>query len=304
MGSMPVLWIFPIVAFTLLIAAFTLRQSRRNPVRPKFLVDYGVGLLVLTTVCFLPAFLLVWLVDSYVIPIDKALDAIWRFDLDPNKFEDNIKNGEGGDISLEHRKLLQKRGVPEDTISRIQEMLWRGWPMIVVATLLFLFIGIQALAHGNVALLRDVEANANGPPGRAVSCVGVRTLDSPQKYETGALSRERREARSHSGRRLGNRSSQKIHHRDCLYEQIAVASDDIARPILLSIIERGPARVIDCLAEDFHEPGHHELRESPSGIHAHDDETYEERGYVLIWNIRRCYVSLACAVKPNVRSNS
>ncbi len=301
---MLILWIFPIVAFTLLIAAFTLQQRRRSPVRPKFLLDYGLGLLVLTTVCFLPAFLLVWLVDSYVIPIPMALDAIWRFDPDPDKFEDNIENGEGGDISLEHRRLLENRGVPGDTIRRIQEILWRGWPIIVVATLLFLFIGIRALAHGNVALLRDVEANANGPPGRAVSCVGVGTFGSPQEYATGALSGERRQARSHSRRRLENRSSHEIHQRSGLYEQIAVASDDFARPILLSIIERGPAYVIECLAEDFHEPGHHEIRKSPSGVFAHDDETYEERGYVLVWNRRRCYVSLACEVKPDARSNS
>jgi hypothetical protein len=301
---MPFLWIFLIVAFTLLIAAFTLQQSRRNPIRPKRLVDYGAGLFAITTVCLLPAFLLIWVVDSYVIPIPMAIDAIWRFDPDPAKFEDNIQNGEAGDISLEHRTVLQNRGVPEDAIRGIQEMLWTGWPIIVGATLLFLLIGIQALAHCNVALLRDVEANDTCPQGGAVSYVGVKTFDSLQEYETDVLSGERREARSHSRRRFGHRSSHEIHQWDGLYEQIAVASDDFARLILLSIVERGPAHVIEHLAENLHEPGHHEIKESPSGVPAHDDEVYEERGYVLIWNTRRRYVSLARAVEPDVRLNS
>jgi hypothetical protein len=303
-GSMLFSWILLIVALTLLIAAFALQQSRPNPVRPRRLVHYGVGLSVITAVCFLPAFLLIWVVDSYVIPIPMAIDAVWRFDPDPAKFEDSLENGEGGDIPLEHTKVLQNHGVPEDAIRGIQEMLWTGWPIIVGATLLFLLIGIQALAHCSVAFLRDVEANDTCPPGEAFRYVGVKTFDSPREYERDVLSGERREARSHSRRRLGNRSSHEIHQRDGLYEQIAVASDDFARPILLSIVERGPARVIERLAEDFHEPGHHEIRESPSGIPAHDDEAYEEGGYVLIWNTRRCYVSLACAVEPDVRLNS
>ena len=83
-----------------------------------------------------------------------------------------------------------------------------------------------------------------------------------------------------------------------------MASDDIARDILSSIDERGPAYVIERIAEDLHEPGHHEIGESPSGGPKHDDEAYEERGYILIWNARRRYVSLAFAVEPGARGTS
>lgn len=297
-------WIFLIVAFTVLIAAFTIQQRRPNLVRPGRLVRYGVGLFVITTVCLLPAFLVVWVVDAYLIPGPMAIEAIWRFAWDRDQFEDNIENGEGGDIALEHSKELQKRGVSEDAIRGIQEMLWAGWPFIVGATLLFFVIGIRALAHCNIAFLKDVEANDTWPPGVAFSSVGGRAFDRPREYETDLLSGERRVATFHSRRRRGRRASHEIHPRDGLYEQIAVASGDFARLILCSIVERGPAHVIECLAADLHEPGHHEIRDSPSGVSACDDESYEERGYVLIWNTRRRYVSLACAVAPDVRLNS
>ena len=296
--------ILMIAAFTLMIAAFTLQRCRRNLVRPKRLVDHCVGLFVITAVCLLPVFLLIWAVASYLIPIPMAIDAVWRFEVDPAKFEDNLENAEGGDIPRAHREELQNRGVPEDAIRGIQEMLWTGWPIIVGATLLFLLIGIRALAHCHLALLRDVEANDTCPPGGAVSYAGVRILDSPWEYETDVLSREERESRSPSRRRRGNRSSHEIHQGDGLYERIAVASDDIARAILSSIAERGPAHVIERLAEDLHEPGHHEIRESPSKVPEHDDKVYEKRGYVLIWSARRRYVSLAYAVEPDARVTS
>jgi hypothetical protein len=288
------LFLLIIAGFIVLIAACTFGQSRRSPVSANRLVDYGVGLLVLVTACFLPVFLLIWGVHSYVIPIPMASDAVSRFDLDPAKFNEEL-----GDIPREHREDLQKRGVPEDEIRGIQEMLWTGWPIIVVATLLLLLIGIQALAHSHLALLRDVEGDDSCPPGGANSYVGVRTLDSQWENQTDVRYGEEREARSHSSWRCGNSSYHELHQRGGLYERIAVARDDIARDILSSIAERGPAHVIERLAEVLHEPGHHEIEESASEFPEHDDEVYEERGYVLIWNARRRYVSLAYAVESD-----
>ncbi len=293
--------ILVIAGFALVIAACTLGQSRRNPVSANRLVDYGVGLLVLVTACFLPVFLLIWMVHSYLIPIPMASDAVSRFDFDRETWEDNLEKDEAGNIPDEYGKHLRDQGVPEGVIRRIQESLWVGWPIIVGAALLFLFVGIQALAHGNVALLRDVEGNDNCAPGGVVSYVGVPTLDSPWEHETDVSLGEEREARSHSRRRHGNRSSREICQRGGLYERIAVARDDIARDILSSLVDRGPAHVIQRIAEQLHEPGHHEIRELPSCVPEYDDEVYEERGYVLIWNARRRYVSLAYAVEPDAQ---
>jgi hypothetical protein len=301
MATMSFMLILVITVFIVLIAACTFGRNRRNPVRATRLVDYLLGLSVTAAVCFLPVVLLIWVVHSYVIPIPMATEVFALLDEDPDTWERNLENEK---IAEKHGEEFRKRGRTEGEIRLIQEVLWKGWPIIVGVGLLLLLGGIQALAHGNRALLRDVGANDSCTPGSAGSYVGIRTLDSPWEDETDILSSEEREATSHSMRRRGNRSSREIHQRDGQYERIAVARDDFARVILSSIAERGPAHVIEHLAEVLHEPGHHEIEESASGFPEHDDQVYEERGYVLIWNVRRRYVSLAYQVEPGTRGAS
>jgi hypothetical protein len=304
MATMSVMLILVIAACISVIIAFTLGQNRRDPVRVKRLVEYCVGLFVIAAVCLLPVSMLIWVVDSYLISIPMAMDAVLCYDVDPDKFVDNLENEEDENTPEKHREELRKRGVSDDAIHGIQKGLWTRWPIIVGATSLLLVAGIGALAHCNRAMLKELEANDSCPPGSAGSYVGARTLDSPCVCEPDVLPGEEWEVMSHSRQQRGNRSSHEIHQRKCLYERIAVASDDIARNILSSIAERGPAYAIERLAEELHEPEHHEIRESPSGAPEHDDEVYEERGYVLIWNTRRRYVSLAFAVEPGARGTS
>jgi hypothetical protein len=298
------LFILTIAGFMLLIAAIVLTQGRRSLARASRLLDYWTGLFVLAVACFLPVLLLVWAVHTNLIPIPQAVEAVGCFDPDLSKFEDNLENEEQGNLVDKHAKALKDAGASEDEICRIQNFLWTRWPTIVAAGLVLFFIGIHALAHAHRALLRDIEASDNCPPGGAGSYVGAPTLDSSREFVTDFASGEQCEMPSHLAQRHGNRSIHEICQRDELYERIAVASDDVARGILISIAQRGPAHVIKRLAEDLHEPGHHEIRETPSRFPEHYDEVYEERGYVLIWNARRLYVSLAYAVKPDARVTS
>jgi hypothetical protein len=299
MATMAFMLILVIVAFSVTIVVFATGQSWRKLDRVNRLFDHWMGLFVLTALCFLPVFLLIWGAHSYVIPLEMATEAFGRYDPDREKWEDNLEDEEEGSIPDKHAEELRKRGLPDEVIRGIQEMLWTGWPIIVGATLLCFLIGIQALAHGNVSILREVEANDTCPPGRADSYVGVRTLDSPREYRADVRFAEEREARFLSSLRRGNRSSSELHQRGDLYERIAVARDDFARDILTAIAVRGPAHVIEHLAGVLHEPGHHEIEGSASGFSEHDDEVYEKGGYVLIWNTRRRYVSLACAVESD-----
>jgi hypothetical protein len=233
-----------------------------------------------------------------------AIDAIFRYDPDSTKFEENIENEEGENIAAMHSEILKNRGVPEDAIRVIQKILWTRWPILVGAGLLLLFLAFHALAHSHLALLDDVESKDICAPGGVVSYVGIPTLHRKWGHETRVLSGEEYEAMSDSRQRRGNRSSREIYQREGLYERIAVARDDIARDILSSLADRGPGHVIQRIAGQLHEPGHHEISELPSGIPENDDEIYEERGYVLIWNTRRRYVSLAHVFEPDERMNS
>lgn len=265
--------------------------------KPENFVDHWVGVLVIACVCLLPLFLLLWGVH-WLIPIPMAVDAASRFDPNPVTFKANLEDEERGNIRRQHREALRHRGVPEDAIRDTQWALWVGWPMIVLAGLLLYIIGVRALAHSYVAYKKEAEANDSCPPGGAGSYVGMYIPEMPPGHGIG-LPLET-ELGGMSQRRRGHRtsSSRDFRHHGCVYERIAVLRDDIAHGCLHAIASQGPVHVIRGLAEDLHEPGHHELGETPWGGPAFDDDQmYEERGYVLVWNMRRGYISLAFEVE-------
>ena len=74
-----------------------------------------------------------------------------------------------------------------------------------------------------------------------------------------------------------------MNNHKCLFENIVLCQGDDATEPLEILSERGQEVAIEYLRQ-WHDPGHHEVRDRPS--YGQWDNMYERWGYILTWNWR------------------
>ena len=113
-------------------------------------------LLFTVLLLLIPTNILLWYVHNEVVPLSLGLDAIASFRVD----EDEWKSGLA-DEEQDFDRWAKSKGVFPTTRENHKRLLWRLWPMLIIAGLVWVVIAFRVLAFAYQHSLKELQTSIN-----------------------------------------------------------------------------------------------------------------------------------------------
>lgn len=159
-GTLLTVNIAVVVVGSLVLLTCLPKRLRARLLREGGFADCWTSILLILGLALIPLNLLILYVHWQVIPIPMALEAVSRFDPDPEAFREKIEGASSANLRAEHFRFLQDRGLDKDAAHELQRDLWCSWPLFILTWGLIAIASTLIMSRTYVQLLRDLEANA------------------------------------------------------------------------------------------------------------------------------------------------
>ena len=129
-------------------------SARRARIEEKAVQKVRLDVLFALLLILLPNNLLLWYVNSEVIPLSIGFDAMASIRSSDARWKDNLRDEEQ-DLD----RWAESRSLSPSDLKQRKQMLWRYWPLILVGGVIWIAVSFSAFALAYWHSLRELKSS-------------------------------------------------------------------------------------------------------------------------------------------------